>query len=308
VTGNLTPAEQHELAQAFRAAEPIDFGTHVELRQFERPMRLSSKDFALIRERLREPLEQIAADFEAALRSPAPLDLIELAEVNAESVSAALPKDFAALRFEVEGQVGWLVLECAAVISAMEVLLGADAANTAKARRFTSIEASMLTRWLEPAVTKIAAALGLKAGKFTVAQDIELLGHWRQAGEKAEIQRLCATFAFQGPPTPSTWRLYLPSVQHAKSAAVRPAPQAPLPAQLSEVEVQLHAELGSVEIPLASLLQLEVGDLVTIRKRAGEPLFAFVEGQPCFVVEYGQHQGRLAVRVAANVGKRPPAR
>lgn len=300
MTGNLTPEEARALSTAF--ADETASGarsSHVEPRQFDRPRRLSVGELADLRERLRKALPDIARELAPAMRGVPAMELIEVTEVHAETVSQGLVEPFALLRFEVDRQPGWLVWDCKAALAALDIALGAAEPAESSPRTFTSIERAMFPRITTAALTKLAKLLGLNVGNFTCVQLQESVGHWRQGGDKAEPQRLCVTLAIEGPGGTSQWRVLLPGVGPAPRAATKNDKAPALPAHLGEIAVEVHARLGASEVPLAQLLALEIGDVIPLGLPQGAQLEVLVENEPCLRATLGRSQGRIALRVTS---------
>lgn len=301
MASNVTSEEARALARALGGeAGEARRAAHVEARQFDRPLRLSADDVDALRERLRKALPDVARELGAPMRGVPDVELLELSEVHAESVPQGLTAPFAALRFEVDKQPGWLVWDCAAALATLDVAMGAAEPGDGTARTFTSIERAMLPRVLAGALARLLKPLGLSASTLSVCQTLDTLGHWRQGGDKAEPQRLLLVLSVGGPGGESRWKLYLPGVVPSSSrSAPRNERPAPLPAHLGDVGVELRAHLGANEVPLAELLALEVGDVIPLRVSVGEPLAVLVEDQGCLRATLGRSQGKLALRISA---------
>ncbi|MEO0650277.1 MAG: FliM/FliN family flagellar motor C-terminal domain-containing protein, partial [Planctomycetota bacterium] len=99
----------------------------------------------------------------------------------------------------------------------------------------------------------------------------------------------------------SSLRIYLP-IFDAQLAALPRARTAALPSHLPnhlrKVDVLLSAQLGLAELPLNDLLNLEVGDVLSLDARYGDPLRIVAEERELGLAELGSHRGLLALRVA----------
>jgi flagellar motor switch protein FliM len=300
VTGNLTPEEARALSQAFAAGEAqAPRAAQVESRQFDRPQRLPATELAELRERLRKALPEIARELSPAMRGVPLMELVELAEVHAETVTHGLVEPFAALRFEVERQPGWLVWDCKSALATLDVALGAAEPADGSPRTFTNIERGMFPRMLAPMLARLAKLFGLGTANLSSVQAFDSIGHWRQGGDKCEPQRLCVTLAIEGPGGASTLRVFLPGVMPAARPAPRAEKAAPLPTHLAEVEIELHARLGDSDVPLAQLLALEVGDVIPLGLAAGGELEVLVEDQPRLRATLGRKDEHLALRITS---------
>jgi len=297
VSSNLSAEEAAALAAALPGANAAAKSASVAPRQFDQPLRLSASDLESLRERLRKALKDVERDLAAPLRSPVKLELVDAAEVNAEGLASAQQLPFAALRFEVAKQPGWLTWTGKAPIDALEVALGASAPGENQPRRLSPVEQSTLLRLLGGATKKLAASVALEASTLSVAQDVEGFGSWRQGGERAEAQRVRVVVGVQSLGSESQWQIYLPGVTPTTRTPAKLAPQAPLPQHLSAIPVELRVVLGSAQVPLAQLLALEPGDVIPLDCELGDSLIVSVEQRACMRAQLGQSRGNLAVRI-----------
>jgi flagellar motor switch protein FliM len=72
--------------------------------------------------------------------------------------------------------------------------------------------------------------------------------------------------------------------------------------RLQDSTLQLEATLAETTITLAELGRLEVGDLITTDREAGEPVTVSIEGRPKYEAVLGQHRGQRALRIVGPVG------
>lgn len=303
MASNLTAEEARALAtlsSSDAAAKPAS----VVARHFDQPQRLSAGDLEGLRDKLRHALDECARELSVALRSPASLELAELAEANADSVHGAQTQPFAALRFEVAKQPGWLIWDRKLAIDALEVALGAAAPGTNQVRALSPVERSTFVRLFGGFVKRVTKHLGLEANTYSLCQEVESLGHWRQGGEKSEPQRLRLEISLTALGATSMLRLYVPGVASAAPATNKLAPAAPLPAHLGAVQVELKVILGAAHVPLSDLLALEPGDVIPLEREVGEALAVCVEDHACLRAKLGKSRGKLAVRIESI--QRPP--
>ena len=297
MSSNLSAEEAAALAAALPGANAAAKSASVAPRQFDQPLRLSASDLDGLRDRLRRALKDIERELAAPLRSAVKLELVDAAEVNAEGLAAAQQLPFAALRFEVAKQPGWLTWTGKAPLDALEVALGASTPGANQPRRLSPVEQSTLLRLLGGATKKLAASVALEASALSVAQDVESFGSWRQGGERAEAQRVRVVIGVEALGSESQWQLYLPGIAPAARAPAKLAPQAPLPQHLSSIPVELRVVLGSAQVPLAQLLALEPGDVIPLDCELGDSLLVSVEQRGCMRAQLGQSRGYLAVRI-----------
>jgi flagellar motor switch protein FliM len=309
VTANVSPEESQAILDIARrgSGARADAPSKVEARDFEKPLRLSRGEMESVRARVAASLEGVALELSQALRGDCTLELVELAEVNAERVTEGLsdparppspPAPPVIVRFEIARQPGWLVWDGASAVAAVESALGAGppAAEPA-ARALSAVERASLRRMLAGAITRLAGALGLSAASLTVPESIEAAGDWRDGGASADPQRLALHLALEAPTGASVLKLYLPGFQPAAPGSARELANA-VPAHLHGVSLELAARLGSSDVSLREMLALEVGDVIPLSTPVGEVLRVYVEGEPCAVARLGRKDGNLAIRIA----------
>ncbi|MCA8942455.1 MAG: flagellar motor switch protein FliM, partial [Planctomycetes bacterium] len=66
---------------------------------------------------------------------------------------------------------------------------------------------------------------------------------------------------------------------------------------INEVNLNMTVQLGEASLAIRDLMELAVGDVVTLNKRAGDPLLAPVQGIPKFRGTVGRRGRRLAYQV-----------
>jgi flagellar motor switch protein FliM len=70
---------------------------------------------------------------------------------------------------------------------------------------------------------------------------------------------------------------------------------------LTDVDVQLRAEVGAVDLPLEDVLRLRVGDVVRLRRPADEGIILFAGDVPVYTASPGRNRARRAVRIDGGV-------
>ena len=269
-------------------------------RDFRKPLRLSPKELESIRRHVQRSLRALERRLQPTLREENRLDLVGVVEISATGLFSDLSLPIAMVRFAVDGQPGWVVWEVPRAIQAIEVVLGAAEAAEEVERELSPVEKKILTRLLSTVVQEIAGGLGLSPTDWAVVDLLETVGDWRDGGETADPQRLEISLDMVGPRGGSTVRVYLPGVRGRRSAAAsaEPAPdEAEVPEHLAELPMEIRARLGSTQVPLGELLELEVGDVVPLGVRADEPLRLLLESRTWATARLGSKAGMLAVQV-----------
>lgn len=269
-------------------------------RDFRRPRRLAPERredlLRLVRSALGESLESVAG----VLRSAGEIELCELSESTADELHEGLESPLAASSFRVDGQPAWVLWDAHAALTSVEEVLGGESESQDDSRTLTRVELSLLTQVLAALVRPLCRALGGEASDFQPAGRVEELLSWQDA-QQPDPHRLALEFRWTRGEESSPLRLWMPAPRNLPGAeseqdaleAVAPA----LPNHLERVPLELSARLGSVEIPLAQLLELEEGDVVPLSTRIGSPLELCLEDRTLAQASLGRQGQRLAVRL-----------
>ncbi len=273
-------------------------GADVESRDFRQPRRLSPEQLARLKriaQRAQQDLIRLAS---ATFRVPTTAEIAAVSEANIPEIVRALSEPFAALLFDCGG-LRWTLWETAVAVNAAERMLGATENRNSPARALTTVERALVQGLLHKITNLVAASYGLETKNPRYVQDFVSLYAAQDAQEQGDPQRLCVQVALQGEYGTGTIRVYLHGVRSAEPAAapakdkVRPA----LPAHISDLVVELTAELASVELPLQQVLAIEPGDVIPLDVNVGSPLALYVEDEACGSARWGERSGRIALRI-----------
>ena len=191
---------------------------------------------------------------------------------------------------------------------AVDRILGGSGRLQEEREDFTLAEYTVADAFVGPCIDKVCAGME-ELAKFTweveerfcnptmaqilPGQDVILAVHFQVSGEfLAGDMRVVIPFGALEP--------YLHLVEMGPGSAYRMSPGAlkeTTSKLMQRVPVELSVLLGQTEVPLRQLLQLEVGDVVTLPTRVGEPLVAPVEGRPKFRGQIGRQGTALGFQV-----------
>ena len=298
MAANVEKEEAQALAEALRpdaksSAAPT---SDVAARDFSKPKRLTASE----RERIFSLLFKNSAHLRlalcASLRGSYSLELTSVEEVSAEDVLVNRPIPWAALRFEIAKQPGWVFWDNAGAVSVIESILGLAEPKTCEPRELTKVEHSLLLNLLTPLSKATASLLGVTLENVAVVSTPKESGSWRDGGEKSDLQRILLQFTVQGPAGPSGVSMYFPGLSSSAPRSAARVQPVDLPGHLNDVEVTLWAQLAS-DVPLDELLSLEVGDVIPMSHPGGRCVALLVEGEEAAVGALGRHRGQLAVRI-----------
>ena len=326
-----------EEAQALSSGRTRDAATGavaagVRPRDFREPRRLSQDGLNTLRKALDRRLASASTALRPWLRDLYAFELEDVTETLFETVLAGVVESaerdsspVCTARFEFAGQVGWAVWEREAARRSVEFSLGVesieagepagtDEDETSKPAGLSVVESGIASELLLVVLRELLSAFGPAPAGLEILQTTEAL---RWSVEDASLaggaegardsQRVYCRLRFDGPGGESSLRLLLPGLV-AGTGAPRINELETLPEHLAEVPIEMFAVLDTIDVPLASLLGLEPGDVVPLGARAGDPVHLFIEERECATARLGQHEGMLAVRLEDALEVQRPAR
>ena len=293
MTNNVEPEEAEALRELSETEERTGAPASVEQRDFRRPRRFSGSALDGFRHRLTNSLPELDQALRSLFKVPLRTEVEDLTEVSAEGLFDDLEDPFALAGFNVGGQPAWIRWDVRAAVKHIESLLGSD--GEPEPRKLSSIENGLLTQVFAAVIDIVARSLDVEASDLGVVTVSEDIASWRDSGESAEPHRLCVAIRFEGPGDPSTFHLYLPGFEEARATLGEAA--AELGAHIHRVNVEIGAYLGTSDVALASLLALEIGDVIPLGTTLSDPLVLKVEGETCGTAEMGTRNGNRAVRI-----------
>jgi len=226
-------------------------------------------------------LKSTAMRLSGELKAAVELHVVESHELAWSAARATIAPNQALAELEVKPIGGQMLLavELPFLLRAIECLLGGSAANAPSERRLTEIDLALVGRVLETIVGQLSAAwrdlggLELVLGNVDVEQDHEA-GIEVQLAEPTYLITLQCLLA--GLPSRLDillpWLAIEPVTATILEAGSRPASADPrtrlaIRERLAAVPVQLHAEVGSRELPLAQVFALRSGELLPLRRK-----------------------------------------
>jgi flagellar motor switch protein FliM len=272
-------------------------------RDFRRPCRLSPSALARLRRAAEKALPEVSAALAVALRRDVEAEVASVDEIDGHALVAGWTDPVCVLAFECARLPGWLVWEPAAGVIAAETALGSSEPASGASRALSAIERMIVTQLLARVATALGGALGVAIEKPVFCGARGEVGALDDLPRNADRRRVGLEIALSGPGEGSRMSIYLSGVAAGGDDAppVKEKTPAALPAYASDIEVEVGARLGTIEAPLADLLALEPGDVLLLGVGRGGVLDLVVEGEPCARARFGEHDGRLAVRVESAI-------
>ncbi|MEY2806863.1 MAG: Type flagellar switch regulator (C-ring) FliN C-term [Planctomycetota bacterium] len=297
-TPKLTPEELDALVSMAR--ERAVEAPVVEPRDFRAPRRLSVDQLAQMVSSVGRALPEGSAHLSSWLRCDCRLEVQALVESTLDLATEGLADPLCAFALDCGGEEGLLLWDASTAVAASECALGGAPAADLAGRALTNIEARMVEQLLAPLAKSCAKALGGEVKSLRHLPDAAAALKLRGAAGGAG--RVLLQLALDSNLGPSSLRILLAKTKAPEiPAAALPAKGAKqaLPPAFGAVDVGLGVHLGDVEVPLADLLALEVGDVIPLELELDGVVDVHVEGRRCMTARIGHHQGRLALRIAA---------
>ena len=289
-------------------------------RDFRQPRRFSPETLDRFRVDISVALPSLAMSLRPLLRETFPFRLETVSEVHSQGIAGTVSDPVCSASFECEGGLGWVIWSNEAARSAVTTALGSDPSKKKDDEapdedaneiefdlseggfeprvELSEIEASVACELLSLAVNRIGEELDFRANQFDLIQSAEAL-ELSVEGQRAEDPaRLLVNLVFEGPGgAESRIDVYIPGVRPPKGELpVREGEDAlAVPDHLVDVQLELAAELGSAEIPLADLLKIEIGDVIPLSTRVDTPMHVAIEEYGCATAKLGRKDGQLAI-------------
>lgn len=294
---SLDETELEALQDAFVEATPARASQQVEPRNFAQPRHLSAGRLQTLGRDLRRALDALVPELARVLRGNHELSLGGLSEIDAAGLLKGRTAPFLLHGFQCSGEQGWVAWDMAAAhCTAEAVITGSSEGLTgAPDKRLSRTEQRIVCELIDRVAGCCALALGLTYEAGTIGQDPDELITLGIAPPDRDGRRLAIHLCFEGPGGPSDLFVYLPGVHEERAAPAQSV--ADLPGHLDRVQVEVSACLGSIDIPLSQMLDLEEGDVIPLDAPEGTLVELFAEDRPCATATWGRFGDHLAVRV-----------
>jgi flagellar motor switch protein FliM len=302
------------------AGHPQPGGERIRTLDFSQPTKFTPE----LRHRIARAIDQLCQALNGRLaielKTEVELSVAEVGQQTWAAAKARLPADSIAIAVR-EGQSAerqmLLGVEPLLVLQALECLLGGEASQAPDDRRLSEVDWALANGLLDLIVAELSAAwaeLGaaeLTRGEVDMEGDAGVL---MALGEPTFTVKLASTIDGQSSELSLLipWAAVEPLAESARGAGAQPSradvvngPDA-LRRGLAAAQVLLRAEVGSVQMPIERMLELQPGALVELNGRAEDGVLVFVEG-----VSLGRgHAGRAGARRAIKLEStsEPPLR
>lgn len=297
MASNVSPEE----VQALVGDRADDKAAAVEPRDFRLPRRLSPEQLVRHKRTALRVQQELSRFATANFRVPTTAEIVAVSESSMPEIVRSLAEPFSALLFDCGGQPCWTLWDISIAVGAVERMLGATEAKDRPARALSAVERSLVQSMLVKITTLVSGSFGIEIKNPRYVQDLVTLYATQDTPDQGDPQRLCVQVGLQGQFGSGTIRVYLGGARlletQSGAAGGKDKQKPALPAHISDLEVQLTAELANVELPLADVLAIEPGDVIPLGVDIESPLALYVEEEACGSARWGERSGRIALRI-----------
>lgn len=284
-------------------------GGHVRAYDFRRPDRFSKEQLRalyMVHENVARAMGTVLSAFYRSLVQVAVRELRQVTYAEfIESVPA--PGVVAVLALPPLDGRALLDLDPHLAFPLLDRMFGGPGEPLSQLRPLTDIEQIVIRRVLEALARELAVSWSQLAAVQAAVEAVEVNPRFLQLAAPNEVV-LAVELSTQLGPHQGLIRLGLPFMLlepvlprlsfgqwfGAKRQQARPET---VEEHLRRVEVTVSACLGRARLRLRDLLELEVGDVIQLGRRRGEPVEVLVEGRPKFRADPGRVGERLALRI-----------
>ena len=328
--------EPEELAALARAAGAGNDGAHQRVavvvpRDFTEPRTLSADRIARIRKTLSARLQTIANALAGPLRGHPTLTLGEVGEVNAQGLFDGFTRPFLVHGFQCSDQQGWIIWDTAAARIVSDTILSGALGDEPEEDSddedededgepvvrpepepgnpvLTRTERRVVSSFLDDILRHIATKFGLDVQKGAIWQETEELTTLEDLGPDADSRRLFIHLGFEDDSgETSDIRIYLPGIAAAEDEdGADDGANDSAPVHLAPIDMVASVLLGGTDVPLAELLEIEVGDVIPLDARLGDRVRLEIEETVCAQGRFGARGGLLCVLVEEVGATSPP--
>jgi flagellar motor switch/type III secretory pathway protein FliN len=291
-------------------------------RDFTEPRTLSADRIDRIQKTLSARLQSMANLLAGPLRGHPVLTIGEVSEVNAQGLFDDLRSPFLVHGFHAADQLGWIMWNPEAGRIASDLILSGPEPPSVESEEseekepkkeaplnpiLSRTERRVIARMLDQIVELILNEFGLDLVPGTIWQEPEELSTLEDLGPDADSRRLMIHLSFEdNAGNASNIRIYIPGIPGDVAGEGGPE-HAAAPTHLAPVQMSVDAVLGGTFVPLAELLGVEVGDVIPLDARIGDPVTLEIEETTCAQGRFGAHEGLLVIQLDEVGAALPPS-
>ena len=299
---------QSPIAQSERA-----FTRVIKNYDFRRPDKFSKEQWHTLQSIHETFARLVGAAFSSRLRTLVTVRLSSIDQGLYEEWQSQVPSQTVVYVLSMQPLQGNIALEFSSdvAIEVIDRLLGGNAVLLDSDRDLGEIELALLRSFSRPLITSLDEMwsavvpvkpelqdLGLDAGLIQIAgpNDVVISAFFEvNLGNRLGAMSICMPYTVLEPIASKL------STQLWHGSGARPRPSARtrqmVEALLGSAPVDLTVELGAVDLPVRSVIEMREGDTLVLDARADRPLAMFVGEDPRLLSRPGVVGNRIAVRV-----------
>jgi flagellar motor switch protein FliM len=281
---------------------------------FTRPTKFTAEQERRLRRTLEAFCRTASTRLSAELRVPLELELLTSTQLTWANAHTQVPSNSLAAIFEAQpiDTRMLMVAESSLMLGAIELFLGGSVNGGLKDRRLTDIDLALGKHFFERLLAQLTmiwtdvAGLELKLDSvdshMETAQMVSVSEPTLSLMMEARLQGTSATLALLIP-----WSAIAPvanlfAAREETTGSQNEDDRSSVRRAVGNVEMQLRAEVASVEMPIEAVLALREGDLVRLNAPASGGVTLYADKVPVQIGKPGRSGSRRAVQITGRVG------
>jgi flagellar motor switch protein FliM len=281
--------------------EPRVPGRTVELYDFRRPTTLAREHSRVLELSFETFARQWGTQLTANVRVVSQVTCEEVLMQTYDEYAASLPATTAMVLCELEGAEPKAVIQfpASAALSWVGHMLGGASGPTPPERKFTLIEQALVRRLMEDALEDLRYSLGQMLVNPISLDAIQYNSQFAQAAATGDLM-IVSTYAVRVGDNTSKATVAIPAdlllsqLGEANPTVTAHNARELVTAQLAWAPVEVSLRLTPATVTPARILDLAVGDVLTLPHPQHRPLDVAVEGHPLAHAAVGSNGSRLA--------------
>jgi flagellar motor switch protein FliM len=281
---------------------------------FTRPTKFTAEQERRLRRTLEAFCRTASTRMSAELRAGLELELLTSTQLTWANAHTQVPSNSLAAIFEAQpiDTRMLMVAESSLMLGAIELFLGGSVNGGLKDRRLTDIDLALGKHFFERLLAQLTmiwtdvAGLELKLDSvdshMETAQMVSVSEPTLSLMMEARLQGTSATLALLIP-----WSAIAPvanlfAAREETTGSQNEDDRSSVRRAVGNVEMQLRAEVASVEMPIEAVLALREGDLVRLNAPASGGVTLYADKVPVQIGKPGRSGSRRAVQITGRVG------
>lgn len=299
----LSPLSPLPASRAGKVVEAYDFRRPTTLaREHSRVLELAFETFA----------RQWGTQLTTRIRSGSTVVTEQVTTATYDEYASSLPASTAMVLFSLNGQEsrGVIQFPVEAAFFWITRMLGGTSSATVRDRKFTEIEHALVQRLMEDALEDLRYSFGSMLTEAPAIQGIHVNSHFAQAAATNTLM-IVARFAISVGERSWNATIALPAevlvhqLGDGDPLANEEAAPAQLRAQVGQVPVEVALALAPVPVTPDTILNLAVGDVLTLPHPTTRPFDLTVGGKPIALAIGVTHGSRKAGQIVTTEETNP---